>query len=177
MKKTYLVVALSLVVSLLFSTPITAVAAVHDFCPAVGGLSGWWGTITPTSRLCGTDFYTWNTNSGLGGEESWFLSSAHYLLCSYSSVQNPGNVSARVYVPSPDYAQTQEGAHYYRSILGGSYSAIGTVPQYYLFGFASLYTEDWGQFDRFKLSDWTNEATKYSKHVDLDAFSLDCYFN
>lgn len=154
-----------------------AAASMHTFCPGGNQLYGWWGSFTPTNRLCATDYYTWNTNSGLGGEESWYLGNPHYIACNYSSFQNPGNVASKVYIPSPDANQTNNHAHYYKWFNSGNYLMIGQVPQYSVFGYYSLATVDWSQYDRLKLSDWTHDATEYSKRVDIDAYQLDCYFN
>lgn len=152
-------------------------ASMHYFCPSANGLGGWWGTMYPDIRHCNTDYYTWNTNSGISGEESWFKGDAHYIACNYSSFNDPGNVASKVYIPSPDSSQTNNGAHYYKWFNSSNYLAIGSVNQYSVYGWAYLSTVDWSAFDTLKLSDWTNDATKYSKHVDLDEVSFDCYFN
>jgi hypothetical protein len=154
-----------------------AYASMHTFCPTSAAIHGWWGYIYPTSRLCSTDYYTWNTNNGLSGEESWFISDAHYLACNYSSLRDPGNVASKVNIPSQDLQQTNNHAHYYKWFNGSNYLMIGQVPQYSVFGYYNLATVDWSQFDQLKLSDWTHDTTKYSKHVDLDAIAFDCYFN
>ena len=151
-------------------------ASMYNFCPASPGLSGWWGSISPSTRHCTNDYYTLNTISGLSGEESWFKSDPHYLACGYSSTNDPGNVPAKVYIPSPDSSQTNNGAHYYSWANGSNYVMIGSVNQYSVFGTAWLNTTDWSQFSMLKLSDFTNDSTKYSKHVDLDEVSFDCYF-
>jgi hypothetical protein len=151
-------------------------ASMYNFCPASAGLSGQWWTFSPSTRHCTTDYYTWNTSNGLAGEEAWFKSDPHYLACQYSSLNDPGNIPAKVYIPSPDSQQTNNGAHYYRWANSNSYAMIGSVNQYSVFGTAWLSTVDWSQFDMLKLSDFTNDATHYTKHVDLDEVSFDCYF-
>lgn len=174
--KTGLVIGLLVTVTNLF-TPSLSSAAEYSFCPLVSELHGWWGSITPSNRLCSTDYYTWNTISGVGGQESYYLSQPHYQLCNYSSVSNPGNITAEVYIPAPDYQQSQQAAHYYKWLNGSTYTLIGSVPQYYITGYALLSTVDWSQYDGLALSDWTNDSTKYAKHIDLDSFKLECYFN
>lgn len=151
--------------------PGIAQAANYEYCPVSTQLSGWWGAIAPTNRLCSLDYYTWNTQS-LGGEESWFKSNPTYTSCHKGTPPfGPtyySNLGTGVNIPSPDGLQTSS-AHYYR--WGpSSWGLIGTVNQYNTFGWANLATTSWFYLDRLKLSDWTNDATKYSKHVDLDRF-------
>ncbi len=140
-------------------------------CTTEGGLSGWWGSFYPTYRLCDESYYTWNTTS-LGGEESWMLTAPHYQLCGYSTFDDPGNVSSAAYIPSPDGYQTSY-AHYYRWGLS-DYLCIGVVDQYNTYGWAYMSTVDWDWDDGFKLSDWTSNESKYSHHVDLDAWAVTC---
>jgi hypothetical protein len=142
-----------------------------EFCPASGGLGGWWGTLTGlTSKSCSTVYYTWNTT---GPEESSYKSGPHALLCGYGSPgPDPGYTSVRVFIPSPDYKQTSN-ARYYRW-NSNNYVMIGSVNQYNSFGWIYLNTIDWDFVDNFKVSDFTMNETKYSKHVDLDAFAVTC---
>lgn len=164
------------VASMTVGTGVTQ-ASMYPFCPASPGLHGWWGSISPSNRHCTNDYYTWNTSNGLTGEESWFTTDAHYIMCNYSSTNDPGDIPAKVYIPAPDSRQTNNGAHYYRWFSGNNHVAIGSVNQYSVFGYAWLNTVDWSSPDTLKLSDWTNDATQYSKHVDIDEVNLECYFN
>jgi hypothetical protein len=168
----------TLIAAVAFTTSGVSVtqASIYNFCPGTAGLSGWWGSISPSTRHCTNDYYTWNTNSGLSNEESWFKTDPHYLACQYSSTNDPGNIPAKVYIPSPDSQQTNNGAHYYRWYNSSNYVMIGSVNQYSVFGTAWLNTVDWSQFDMLKLTDYTNDTGYHAKHVDLDEVSFDCYF-
>lgn len=148
----------------------THASQMQDFCPASGGLHSSWWTFYPTTRLCGTDYYTWNS---VGTEDSYYHSGPHYLACGYQSWQNPGVVDVRVYIPSPDSKQTSN-ARYYRWNIHGDYVMIGSVDQYHSFGYVYLNSINWSSFDEFKLSDLTLRETQFTKHVDLDAFGFTC---
>lgn len=177
MNKIKIVLASFLVaVASMTAGPAVSKASMYPFCPTTNGLHGWWGSISPSNRHCTNDYYTWNTTS-FAGEESYFQSDAHYIACNYSSTNNPGDIPAKVYIPSPDSQQTNNGAHYYRWGSGSNYVAIGSVNQYSVFGYAWLNTVDWSSPDTLKLSDWTNDSVMYSKHVDLDEVNFECYFN
>jgi hypothetical protein len=141
-----------------------------DACPGSSQLGNIWYSISPSSRLCSTDYYTWNTT---GPEESFWKSDPVALMCSYYPWENPGYTQARVYIPSPDSKQTSN-AHYYRWGNSSNYVMIGSVNQYNSYGWVYLNTVSWAQPDRLKLTDVTFNETKYSKHVDLDAFGLTC---
>lgn len=166
-----------LIFTIVFLGSGVARASVQGFCPGTSNLHGWWASFTPSTRVCPTSYWTYNTNNGLAGVESWYTSDPHYLLCNYSSLNDPGVISAKAYIPSPHSTQTNNGAKYYRWGNSSNYVIIGSVNQYSVFGWAYLSSVDWSQFDSFRLVDLTNDAVKYSKSVDLDAFYLECYFN
>lgn len=171
MKKIKIIaIALFIAVSPLIAVDI-ADAANYSYCPGSSQMHGWWGTITPSYRLCGTTYYTWNTTS-LASEESWFLSDPTYISCHKGTPPfGPtyyNNLVAVAYIPYFDASQTYS-AHYYRWHNSSSYGMIGYINQYATFGWVNMSTTTWHYTDRFKLSDWTNE-TKYSKHVDMDGF-------
>lgn len=151
----------------------SGVAYATDYCPAGGGLHGYWATFTPTYRQCGTSYYTYNTES-LGEEESWYLSSPMYQICNKGTPPfGPTyyyNIGSRAYIPSPHATQTGD-AHYYLWGVDDSYLMIGNVDQYNTFGWAYMSTTTWEWHDGFKLSDWTDEDL-YDYTVDLDAFSI-----
>ncbi len=148
---------------------------IHDYCPAGGGLSGWWGTFSPTYYQCPTTYYTYNSTS-LGAEESWYKSAAIAVMCEEPSPPfGPtyyDSVASRAYVPAYHASQTSS-AHYYRWQSGSNYTLIGTVNQYNTLGWAWLSSSDWTFIDTWKLSDWTSESYM-TKTVDLDAFSVSC---
>lgn len=156
-----------------FILPQSAVQAESwkDVCPQRSGLRGWWGAMHLQTNKCGDSFYTWNTTARTL-EESWYESSAHYIFCGYSSFRDPGYVSAKVFIPSPDSKQTRF-AHYFRWSTK-TWLVIGSVDQYNTFGWAYLYRNDWDAFHTFKITDWTSNEAKYTKHVDFDAFGLTC---
>ncbi|HEX8399681.1 MAG TPA: hypothetical protein VF644_19770 [Pyrinomonadaceae bacterium] len=139
-------------------------------CPTSSQLSGKWYSFSPTYRLCQTDYYTWNTT---GAEESSWKSDPVGLLCSYRPWDSPGYTQARVYIPYPDSRQTTN-ARYFRWGTSSNYVMIGSVNQYNSYGWVYLNTITWSQTDRLKLYDVTINETKYSKHVDLDAFGVTC---
>jgi|SRR5215216_425727 len=146
-------------------------AAWKNFCPASGGLGGWWGTLAGlSSKTCSTVYYTWNTP---GPEESWYKSGPHSLMCGYGTPgPDPGYTGVRVFIPSPDFKQTSNDRYYRWN--QSHYVMIGSVNQYNSFGWVYLNTIDWDFIDEFKVSDFTMNELKYSKHVDLDAFGVTC---
>jgi hypothetical protein len=80
------------------------------------------------------------------------------------------SIGSRAYIPAPDSAQTHH-AQYYTWNSGTGHAMIGIVDQYNTFGWAYLATTAWSFVDKWKLSDTTGEG-RYSKKVDLDAFSI-----
>jgi len=147
----------------------------RDYCPGVGGLAGWWGTLSPTYYECATTYYTYNSEN-LGEEESYYKSTAISLMCGEPTPPfGPtyyDSVASRAYIPAYDVNQTSS-AHYYRWQSGSNYTLLGTVDQYNTLGWAWLAPSDWVFADEWKLSDWTNE--NYMEHtVNLDKFSVSC---
>lgn len=169
-KITSIVLSVFIAVGVLISG--AGVALATDYC--AGSLSGWWAAFYPNDSLCDTSYYTYNTTS-LGGEESWFKSDIMYSVCGKSTPPwGPTyyyDIGSREYIPSPDTSQTNTGAHYYRWGVDDSYAMVGDIAQYSTYGWGYNYTTTWNWHDAYKLSDWTHDSL-YSKHVDLDAFSI-----
>lgn len=174
MKSQYKMILGFSVFSIIFGFTALSIPAAQagsvSLCPGVG--SGYWASYAFTYRFCATSYYTWNTTS-YAGEESWFKSTAHYIMCHYSSYRDPGVTSAKAYIPYNDSRQTSY-AHYYKWASSSSYLAIGIIDQYNSYGWTNLYSVDWDFADVFKLSDWTSHDLKYAKHVDLDGYYLSC---
>lgn len=169
MKKTISIVILSLL-SIIFGVSVNA-ATYLDFCPGQT-FGGWWGNIYPSDRLCASSKYTWNTTS-IGGEESYYKTTAHYIMCNYSSFENPGDITAKMYIPAPDSRQTSS-AHYYRWSTNNNYLGIASVNQYNSYKWVYSLTTPWNSYDMFKLSDWTSNEAQYTKHVDIDKIGIWC---
>ncbi len=152
----------------------TAQAVDYSYCPGGGQVNGWWGTISPSTRVCLTTYYTWNTLS-LATEESWFFSNATYASCNKATPPTGptyyNSLGTSAYIPSPDSSQTSS-AHYYRWGSATNWSLLGTVDQYNTFGWIGLSANSWHALDKLKMTDYTNEGTIYSKHVDLDGFKF-----
>jgi hypothetical protein len=169
-----ILIALSVLIAVgILASGAGVALAWSNYCP--GSLSGAWWSFTPSSRVCSSSYYTYNTTS-LGSEESWYKSA--YSINVYCNKGTPPygptyyyNIGSREYIPSPDNSQTNTGAHYYRWGADGSYGMIGNIAQYSTYGWGYNYTTTWNWHNKYKLSDWTNDS-RYSKHVDLDAFGF-----
>jgi hypothetical protein len=173
MKNKFSIIALSLLIAVGALASVSGIAYATDYCPTSGGLHGWWGSFTPTNRLCSTSYYTYN-NVNISSEESWYQTGPLYWICNQPTPpfgpEYYEDIGSRAYIVSPDSSQTHH-AQYYRWDTSSDYLLIGIVDQYNTYGWANLSTTWWSFVDTWKLSDATGES-QYSKKVDLDAFSI-----